>query len=42
MKNGVLFGQSMRFITNEKGAENIANEGYESIVVDMSDTKVRR
>ncbi len=42
MKNGVLFGQSMRFITSEKGAENIANEGYESIVVDMSDTKVRR
>ena len=42
MKNGVLYGQSMKVITSEKGKKVVNDNGYEAIVVDMSDTNVRR
>lgn len=42
MKDGVLYGQSIRFITTERGQQALKDKGYETITIDLSSPEPER
>ena len=42
MKDGVLYGKSLRFITTERGQKALQDKGYETITIDLASPEPER